>query len=227
MVGAGLFGFLMNPPNSLYYVQGLNLTPLHLTLLHGHTALFGVYGMLGLGLTLFCLRALRPGRLWKRGVLKLSFWSLNVGLTLMSVLSLLPVWLLPAWASIQHGTWYARSAEFMQSGSMQTLRWMRVSPHWLASDIDQAEVSVRYPASRGYVLYRYRRSGKTISLDYTSCADKATLRVPLPQGSRVSRGLLNGQALDMQIEMVTSTAYATAQVERRGAHSLRIELTSA
>ena len=121
MVGAGLFGFLINPPISLYYVQGLNLTPLH-----GHTALFGVYGMLGLGLTLFCLRALNPGRPWKQGALKLSFWSLNVGLTLMSVLSLLPVGLLQAWASIQHGTWYARSAEFMQSGSMQTLRWMRV-----------------------------------------------------------------------------------------------------
>ncbi len=121
MVGAGLFGFLINPPISLYYVQGLNLTPLH-----GHTALFGVYGMLGLGLTLFCLRALNPGRGWKQGALKLSFWTLNIGLALMSLLSLLPVGLLQAWASIQHGTWYARSAEFMQSGSMQTLRWMRV-----------------------------------------------------------------------------------------------------
>ena len=121
MVGAGLFGFLINPPISLYYVQGLNLTPLH-----GHTALFGVYGMLGLGLTLFCLRALNPGRPWKQGALKLSFWSLNVGLGLMSILSLLPVGLLQAWASIQYGTWYARSAEFMQSGTMQTFRWMRV-----------------------------------------------------------------------------------------------------
>jgi len=121
LVGAGLFGFLINPPISLYYVQGLNLTPLH-----GHTALFGVYGMLGLGLTLFCLRALYPGRPWKQGALKLSFWTLNIGLALMSLLSLLPVGLLQAWASIQHGTWYARSAEFMQSTSMQTLRWMRV-----------------------------------------------------------------------------------------------------
>jgi nitric oxide reductase subunit B len=39
---------------------------------------------------------------------------------------MLPVGLLQAWASIEHGTWYARSAEFMQSNSMQTLRWMRV-----------------------------------------------------------------------------------------------------
>ena len=74
LVGAGLFGFLINPPISLYYVQGLNLTPVH-----GHTALFGVYGMLGLGLTLFCLRALNPGRKWKETPLKLSFWSLNSG----------------------------------------------------------------------------------------------------------------------------------------------------
>jgi nitric oxide reductase subunit B len=82
--------------------------------------------MLGLGLTLFCLRALNPDRRWKQGALRLSFWALNVGLALMSVLSLPPVGLLQAWASIQRGTWYARSAEFMQSGSMQTFRWMRV-----------------------------------------------------------------------------------------------------
>jgi nitric oxide reductase subunit B len=121
LVGAGLFGFLINPPIALYYMQGLNLTPVH-----GHTALFGVYGMLGLGLTLFCLRALKPGRKWKDTPLKLSFWCLNFGLIFMVILSMLPVGLLQAWASIEHGTWYARSAEFMQSSTMQSLRWMRV-----------------------------------------------------------------------------------------------------
>jgi len=121
LVGAGLFGFLINPPVALYYMQGLNLTPVH-----GHTALFGVYGMLGLGLTLFCLRALMPGRKWKEGPLKLSFWSLNLGLIFMVILSMLPVGILQAWASMERGTWYARSAEFMQSVTMQSLRWMRV-----------------------------------------------------------------------------------------------------
>jgi nitric oxide reductase subunit B len=121
LVGAGLFGFLINPPIALYYMQGLNLTPVH-----GHTALFGVYGMLGLGLTLFCLRVLKPGRRWKEGTLKASFWLLNLGLACMVVFSMLPVGLMQAWASIQQGTWYARSAEFLQTGTMQTLRWMRV-----------------------------------------------------------------------------------------------------
>jgi len=72
------------------------------------------------------LRALRPDRRWRQGALRLSFWCLNLGLSLMVILSMLPVGLLQAWASIQRGTWYARSAEFMQSSSMQTLRWMRV-----------------------------------------------------------------------------------------------------
>ncbi len=121
LVGAGLFGFLINPPIALYYMQGLNLTPVH-----GHTALFGVYGMLGLGLTLFCLRVLQPGRKWKEGLLKASFWLINLGLVFMVILSMLPIGLLQAWASVEHGTWYARSAEFMQSSPMQALRWMRV-----------------------------------------------------------------------------------------------------
>ena len=120
-VGAGLFGFFINPPIALYYMQGLNTTPVH-----GHTALFGVYGMLGLGLMLFCLRALRPGRAWKDKPVAIAFWCINVGLMAMVLFSLLPVGLMQAWASVQVGTWYARSAEFLQTPTMNTLRWMRM-----------------------------------------------------------------------------------------------------
>jgi nitric oxide reductase subunit B len=121
MVGAGLFGFMINPPVALYYMQGLNTTPVH-----GHAALFGVYGMLGIGLMLFCLRALRPGAAWKEGPLKFAFWSINGGLMAMILFSVLPVGLLQTRAAVEHGYWYARSAEFLHSGSMDTLRWMRV-----------------------------------------------------------------------------------------------------
>jgi nitric oxide reductase subunit B len=121
MVGAGLFGFMINPPIALYYMQGLNTTPLH-----GHAALFGVYGMLGIGLMLVCLRVLIPGIEWKDGLLKFSFWSLNIGLAAMCLLSLLPVGLMQTSASVDKGYWYARSSEFMQTELMQTLKWMRI-----------------------------------------------------------------------------------------------------
>jgi nitric oxide reductase subunit B len=121
LVGAGLFGFLINPPLSLYWMQGLNLTPLH-----GHTALFGVYGMLGIGLVLFCLRGLRPGQHWNERLLKTTFWSLNIGLALMAALTLLPLGTLQLLAAIEHGYWYARSEEFMQQPIVDLLVWMRM-----------------------------------------------------------------------------------------------------
>ena len=121
LVGAGLFGFLINPPLSLYYMQGLNLTPLH-----GHTALFGVYGMLGIGLVLFCLRGMKPELAWHEGILKTSFWCLNAGLALMALLTLLPLGTMQLFASLEHGYAYARSAEFMQQPFVDLLIWMRV-----------------------------------------------------------------------------------------------------
>ncbi len=121
LVGAGLFGFLINTPIALYFMQGLNLTPLH-----GHTALFGVYGMLGLGLMLFCLRGLRPGQDWNPSLLRGSFWTMNIGLALMALLTLLPLGVLQLRSAIEHGYWYARSAEFMNQGVVHLLVWMRV-----------------------------------------------------------------------------------------------------
>jgi nitric oxide reductase subunit B len=121
LVGAGVFGFLINPPLALYYMQGLNTTPVH-----GHTALFGVYGMLGIGLMLFCIRSLEYRRTWSEGALRWSFWLLNGGLMVMVLLSLLPIGLLQTQASVEHGLWYARSAEFLNTPVMQVLKWLRV-----------------------------------------------------------------------------------------------------
>jgi nitric oxide reductase subunit B len=120
-VGAGLLGFAINPPASLYYVQGLNMTAAH-----GHAALFGVYGMLGIGLMLFCLRGLYDRALHADKFLKPAFWSLNIGLAMMVFMSLLPAGIYQAYNAIQTGLWYARSPEVIHSGVMETLVWLRV-----------------------------------------------------------------------------------------------------
>ncbi len=121
LVGAGIFGFLINPPIALYYMQGLNTTPVH-----GHTALFGVYGMLGIGLMLFVLRDMNKEVLWKERYIKFAFWSINIGLAAMSFISILPVGLAQTVASVQEGLWYARSAEFMQQPHILTFKWLRI-----------------------------------------------------------------------------------------------------
>ena len=120
-LGAGVLGFAINPPASLYYVQGLNLTAAH-----AHAALFGVYGMLGIGLMLFCLRGLYPAHLHADRLLKPAFWSLNIGLAMMVFMSLLPAGLYQAWASVDKGLWYARSPAVIHSRVMETLVWLRM-----------------------------------------------------------------------------------------------------
>ncbi|WP_457349849.1 nitric-oxide reductase large subunit [Roseateles sp. P5_D6] len=143
-VGAGLLGFAINPPASLYYVQGLNMTAAH-----GHAALFGVYGMLGIGLMLFCLRGLYDRALHADRFLKPAFWSLNIGLAMMVFLSLLPAGIYQAYQSITKGLWYARSPEVIHSKVMETLVWLRVP-----GDIVFAAGSVFLAV---YALYLLRR----------------------------------------------------------------------
>ena len=120
-LGAGIFGFAINPPIALYYIQGLNTTAVH-----GHAALFGVYGILGIGLIMFVLRGLYPDRQWNDKLISWAFWLINIGLLMMLVVSLLPVGIMQAIEVFQHGYWSARSEEFMQQDHMQIIRWLRI-----------------------------------------------------------------------------------------------------
>jgi len=120
-LGAGVFGMLINPPSVLYFGQGLNTTPIH-----SHAALFGVYGFLAISLMLFSLRGMTPDKAWDSKLLNFGFWGMNIGLGLMLVLSLVPSGLYQFAQSLQHGTWYARSAEVVQSPFMRTCTWLRM-----------------------------------------------------------------------------------------------------
>ena len=122
LVGAGVLGFLINPPLALYYMQGLQTTPAH-----GHAALFGVYGLLGIGLMLFCLRGLAPlAAKWSDRTLRWVFWMFNGGLALMVFGSILPQGLMQTYTSFAEGYWHARTAEFMHQPWMERLVWLRV-----------------------------------------------------------------------------------------------------
>jgi nitric oxide reductase subunit B len=123
VVGAGVFGFLINPPIVLYYVQGMNTTPLH-----AHTALFGVYGFLAIALLLFSLRHIVALRAWSDRLLKWSFWLLNGGLLGMTVLSLAPSGFYQMYQAIRFGTWYARSPEITSGPVMQLFSYLRIAP---------------------------------------------------------------------------------------------------
>lgn len=122
-VGAGMFGFLINLPIISYFEVGTNLTPNH-----GHAAMFGVFGMLALGTTMFCMRAMEDKALWKhnKSFIKVGFWGLNVGMGLMVILDLFPAGVLQLWDAMQNGYWHARELTYLMSGYFHTLEWVRM-----------------------------------------------------------------------------------------------------
>jgi nitric oxide reductase subunit B len=122
-VGAGVFGFLINLPIVSYFEVGTLLTANH-----GHAAMFGVFGLLGVAVMVFCLRNLGDDAGWRRRLwlIKTSFWGLNGGLALMIVLDLFPGGVLQLWDSLSHGYWHARRLSFLTTGTLHTLEWVRI-----------------------------------------------------------------------------------------------------
>jgi nitric oxide reductase subunit B len=122
-VGAGVFGFLINMPIVSYFEVGTLLTSNH-----GHTAMFGVFGMLALAVLVFCLRAMQSDATWAgtERYIRFGFWGLNVGLALMVVTDLFPGGVLQLLDVMQNGYWHARRLTFLTTGTFHTLEWIRI-----------------------------------------------------------------------------------------------------
>jgi nitric oxide reductase subunit B len=120
-LGAGIFGFLINLPIVSYYEIGTALTANH-----GHAAMMGVYGMLALGLALFCLRYLIPAERWPERWAKVSFWSANIGLAWMCFATLLPLGILQLYKSVDDGYFEARELKFLTNDTNAAIEWLRL-----------------------------------------------------------------------------------------------------
>jgi nitric oxide reductase subunit B len=119
--GAGVLGFIINLPLANYYEHGT-----YLTVNHGHAALMGVYGNLSIAAVLFCCKLLTEPAHWNSKLVKISFLSINSGLILMVLLDLFPAGILQFNAVASKGLWFARSAEFIEHDTFQTLTWLRI-----------------------------------------------------------------------------------------------------
>ena len=121
-LGAGIFGFLINLPIVSYYEIGTALTANH-----GHAAMMGVYGMLALGLAMFCLRYLIPAERWpERWARDLASGRLNIGLAWMCFATLLPLGILQLYESVDTGYFEARELEFLTNDTNTVIEWLRL-----------------------------------------------------------------------------------------------------
>ena len=125
-IGAGVMGLSITTPVVNYYEHAT-----YLTVNHGHTALFGTYGLLAIGLLLFSMRGLVRENGWNDRLLKVSFWGTNIGLFIMFTGTLLPIGVLQVLDNIKYGFWHARSDEFWFQDTIQLLGQIRMLPDLL------------------------------------------------------------------------------------------------
>lgn len=118
--GAGVLGIIVNLPIMNYFEHGS-----YLTVNHAHAALMGVYGNVSIAALLFAAKLLVKPERWNSKIVKLSFWSINVGLMLMVLLDLFPAGSIQFKAILDNGFWYARSNDFITGTSFETLTWLR------------------------------------------------------------------------------------------------------
>lgn len=93
---------------------------------HGHGALMGAYGMLAMGFFVFVARYfIAPDRRVERAM-KLSFWSLNIGLAYMLFANLVPIGMIQLFDSFANGYWHARSPEIFLRSDVRFFEWLRL-----------------------------------------------------------------------------------------------------
>lgn len=120
--GAGVFGFLINLPIVSFFETGTQLTANH-----GHAALMGVFGMLAVAMMTFILRQASSDEIWAGAEkwVKIAFWGTNIGLSMMTLMSLFPSGLMQLWDVMQNGYWHARSHAYMRTDVALLIEWLR------------------------------------------------------------------------------------------------------
>ncbi len=122
-LGAGVAGFIITTPMVNYYEHST-----YLTMNHGHTAFFGTYGMLAIGLSLFAIRGIVDPAYWSDRLLKFAFVATNGGLASMALFTLFPVGMLQLHDSFVNGLWHARSPAFYDLPVVRFIGQWRLVP---------------------------------------------------------------------------------------------------
>lgn len=101
---------------------------------------------------------------------------------------------------------------------------VRLSPRWTSVGVNDVTACATYPASGGYVRYRYAYCPERghMRLDVTGNAAAIHLDVLLPDNCEVERVLLNGNDVNAAIQTIEESRYVTLDINGVGVHGIEI-----
>ena len=88
-------------------------------------------------------------------------------------------------------------------------RQVLISPRWSASQADDAEITLHYPASDGYCSYRYHRQAaeQCLTLDITGSFSQARVHCLLPAGQQARQVTVDGVELSFTNVTIEASGY--------------------
>jgi hypothetical protein len=101
-----------------------------------------------------------------------------------------------------------------------------IAPRWNAANVNASSVTVRYPASRGYVRYDYQydKTNRRIAITFTGNGNRTEIAVLLPGESSVREALFDGKVATVKTYKVEESHYASILSDQRGVHTLQLRL---
>ena len=99
-----------------------------------------------------------------------------------------------------------------------------LTPRWEAARVPSAEVTLRYPACKGYCAYKYRAGGGKLQIKFTGSAEQFDVEFLLPPGSRVQKTRLNGREIASSLRRIEDSNYLVLAPIPAGVHQVDVDL---
>ena len=101
-----------------------------------------------------------------------------------------------------------------------------LAPRWESASIKEADATIKYEASGGYVCYRYRRAGKKLNLEFTGSGEQTQVEILLPSGSKARAVSIDGRDEVVCLKQVETSDYLTLKVDTVGVHRVEVLIDS-
>ncbi|HDS07575.1 MAG TPA: hypothetical protein ENO05_08110 [Bacteroides sp.] len=98
-----------------------------------------------------------------------------------------------------------------------------LAPRWEAAGENKASVTINYPASGGYISYRYHHRDGGTRIDFTGSMEQTDIRLLLPEGAVPSLVSVNGEPAEHRTETIEQSRYLVINGIRSTVNRVEVE----
>jgi hypothetical protein len=99
-----------------------------------------------------------------------------------------------------------------------------LTPRWESAHVHSAEITVRYPASRGYCSYKYSAEDHKLLLEFTGSAEGFEVEILQPLKRQIQSVKLDGRSIETKRRKIGASTYVILPSIQSGVHRIEMDL---